>query len=71
MTTWRCPLAWRRRATARAGAVTYIRSAIVTCLELPSIPGFQSADRLPPATVWPGPGARLRNVNAAAGLERL
>src|SRR6266516_6541295 len=38
---------------------------------LPSIPGFQSANRLPRATVWRGPGTRLRNVNAAARPQRL
>jgi hypothetical protein len=69
MTSWRCPLAWRRRATAAGRRCdVYIRPAIVACLELCCSPsrGFQSGT----GSLWlqpGGPGPRLRNVNAAAG----
>jgi hypothetical protein len=70
MASWRYTLAWRRRATAAGRCCDlYMRPAVVRCLELCCSPSraFQSSDRLPLATVWRGPGARLRNVNAAGG----
>ena len=68
----RCPLAWRQQTTARgAGAVTYIRPAVVTCPEIRWPPGACGlADRLPIVTASQGPGGRLRNVSAAKVSQR-
>ena len=73
MGSWRCTLAWRRRATAAGRCCDLcIRPADVTCPELCCSPSRASSHRtgsLWPQPVWDRLGAWLRNVNVAAALR--
>jgi hypothetical protein len=74
MATWRCPLAWASSGPWQWGSCSdlYIRSAVVTCLELCCSPSRASSQRTGSLGYsLARPGARLRNVNAAARPQRL